>query len=207
MKILALVSGGIDYCFFINGYDVECVIFESTPFTKKEEVMTAKETIKKLSQKYGKKFKTYIVPHGKTQETFFNLVKESDLKYSCIFSRRMMLRISEKIANENGCSFLLTGDCLGQVASQTLDNLILIGNVSKIPVLRPIIGLDKLEIIKIAQEIGTYEVSIKGGISCAVNADYPETHGKQTEMERIESSLGTEKLMNAAVRNMIIEKI
>jgi len=209
MKVLALISGGIDSPVALElilkrNVECKCVIFESSPFTNKDEIETAKKTINILSKKYETKLKTFIVPHGKTQEYFLKNIEKEDLKYGCIFSRRMMLRISEKIAKEQNCDFLLTGDCLGQVASQTLDNLLLIGGAVKLPVLRPLLGLDKTEIVNIAKNIGTFETSILGGIACAVNTDYPETHGKVNEIESIEKKLEVEQLIKTALENKTI---
>ncbi len=200
MKLLALISGGIDSpvalnMFLRHNFEVECIIFENEPFSDPKELENALETIRVLGKKYSKKIKTHILSHGISQEAFLNRAEENELRYGCIFSRRMMLRISERIAKEIGAEYLITGDSMGQVASQTLDNLVLIGTSTKMVVLRPLLGYDKSEIVKIARQIGTYEASIFGGINCSANLDFPETHGKLEEILKIEKKFDLEKLI------------
>lgn len=206
MKALALISGGIDspvaaYIFLKKNFDIAALIFDNQPFSSEKELQNAINTVKDL-EAHGKKINIYVVPHAFVQEKFLNNVNEEEAKYSCIFSRRFMLKTAEKLAGKLGANFLITGDSLGQVASQTLANLAVIDMAVKIPVLRPLIGMDKEEIVKIAKEIGTYENSIAGGITCAAFVDYPVTKADIKEVESIEERFDIDYLIKTCLSKM-----
>ncbi|MFB6166707.1 MAG: 7-cyano-7-deazaguanine synthase [Candidatus Nanohaloarchaea archaeon] len=204
MKLLALNSGGIDspvamHMMLENGFDVEAVVFDLQPFTDEEDVETALETVERLEERHDTGIRATVVPHGFVQERFLDEAGEDEAKYNCLFSRRMMLRTAERLARERDCEGLLTGESLGQVASQTLDNLAVTGEAVEMQVYRPLIGLDKVEIVDRAKEAGTYEVSTRGGIACAAVVDYPETHGVIEEMRSIEERFDVERMVEKGV--------
>jgi len=118
-----------------------------------------------------------------------NLEKLDKGKYTCIFCKRTMLKIGEKYAKDLNCDAIVTGDNLGQVASQTLKNLRTISEGIKLPILRPLIGMDKNEIIEIAKEIGTYEISTSNEIKCFAVPRYPVTKADIEEINKIEAEL------------------
>lgn len=206
LKLLSLISGGIDSpvaadLFLRKNVDLSMVIFDNSPFSSEDELDGAVELIEKLSDRHERDIEVFIVPNGAVQERFLNNCYEKDLSYSCLFNRRMMLRISQKIAEDNELNGLITGDSMGQVASQTLDNLSVIGSVSDLPVYRPLLGMDKHEIIVIAKEIGTFQLTAGRGISCAVNPDYPETHARLKRMRKIENEFPISEMVEERVKS------
>lgn len=200
MDLVALNSGGIDspvamHMMLANGHDVEAIVFDLEPFTDPEDVETAVETVRRLEEVHDAEIPARVVPHGFVQETFLEEVDEEMVKYSCLFSRRVMLRTAERMAETRDAGGLLTGESLGQVASQTLDNLVVTGNAVDLPVFRPLIGRDKMEAVEIAKEIGTYDISTGGGVQCAAVVDQVETHGAIAEIEELEERFDIEAMV------------
>lgn len=160
-KGLLMLSGGIDspvagYLSLKRGVDLECLYFESPPHTSEE----AKNKVIKLADiinKYSGNIKVNIVPFTKLQEQIYKSVPDN---YVITIMRRMMYRIAEKVAKRKNCKILINGESIGQVASQTLSSMIVINDVTNMPVIRPVACMDKLEIIDIAKKIETYETSI-----------------------------------------------
>ena len=158
---LLMLSGGIDspvagYLALKRGVDLECLYFESPPHTSLE----AKNKVIKLASiinSYSGNIKVNVVPFTKLQEEIYKNVDES---YVITIMRRMMYRIAEKVVMKKHLKVILNGESVGQVASQTLSSMIVINNVTNLPIIRPVACLDKLEIIDIANKIGTYETSI-----------------------------------------------
>jgi len=119
-----------------------------------------------------------------------------------------MLRIAEKLAIINKADFIVNGDILGEQASQTLDNLVQIQSViKKIPVIRPLIGYEKLEVIRISQKLNLYELSILQGISCDFNPKFPETHAKISDIEETERNIDFNQWINKLIENAEIVEI
>lgn len=204
MDVLALNSGGIDspvamHLLLEHGHDVAAVTFDMQPFTDADAVQTARETVRVLEDVHETEIPTMVVPHGFVHERFLDEVDDDVVRYNCLFSRRVMLRTAEQLARDRGYDALLTGESLGQVASQTLDNVVVTGDAADIPVLRPVIGMDKKEIVDIAKEVGTYEVSTEGGVRCAAQVDYPETHGVIDEIEMIEERFDVAALVSDGI--------
>ena len=160
-KGLLMLSGGIDspvagYLTLKRGVDIHCLYFESPPHTS----MEAKNKVLKLAQilnNYSGKIKVHVVPFTKMQEAIY---KNCPDIYMITIMRRMMYRIADIYAEKIGAKILVNGESIGQVASQTLNSMYCINNVTNKPVIRPVACLDKLEIIDIAKKIGTYETSI-----------------------------------------------
>ena len=160
-KGLLMLSGGIDspvagYLAQKRGVTVECLYFESPPHTSLE----AKNKVIKLASiinEYSGRVKVHVVPFTLIQEAIFKNCPDT---YMITIMRRMMYRIAELYAGKIGTKILINGESIGQVASQTLDSMYCINNVTNMPVIRPVACLDKLEIIDIAKKINTYETSI-----------------------------------------------
>lgn len=158
---LLMLSGGIDspvagYLALKRGIDLECLYFESPPHTSIE----AKNKVISLASiinKYSGNIKVNVVPFTKLQEAIYKNVDDS---YVITIMRRMMYRIAEEVVKRKHLKIILNGESVGQVASQTLSSMIVINNVTNLPIIRPVACLDKLEIIDIANKIGTYETSI-----------------------------------------------
>jgi tRNA uracil 4-sulfurtransferase len=166
-KMLVLISGGIDspvasYLMMKRGADLDFIHFHSYPFTDKASIEKAEELIKILNRnKNGGRL--YLAPIIDFQK---EVVKNSDPKYRIILYRRLMYKVAEMLAMKLGGKALVSGDNLGQVASQTIENLAVVGHDIAIPIMRPLIGFDKEEIVALAKKIGTYEVSIEHHDDC-----------------------------------------
>ena len=160
-KGLLMLSGGIDspvagYLTLKRGVNVECLYFESPPHTSLE----AKNKVIKLASiinEYSGRVKVHIVPFTLIQEAIFKNCPDT---YMITIMRRMMYRIAALYAEKIGAKILINGESIGQVASQTLDSMVCINNVTNMPVIRPVACFDKLEIIDIAKKINTYDTSI-----------------------------------------------
>ncbi|MCI0529166.1 MAG: tRNA 4-thiouridine(8) synthase ThiI, partial [Nitrospira sp.] len=160
-RVVCLLSGGIDspvaaYRMMKRGADPVFVHFHSYPFLSRASQEKTRDLLKLLAQ-YQYVSKLYLVPFGELQR---QVVLSTPAPLRVILYRRLMMRIAEVIARQNHAMALVTGESLGQVASQTLENISVIQEASSLPILRPLIGMDKEEIIQQAEGIGTYEISI-----------------------------------------------
>lgn len=166
-KALVLLSGGIDSpvaCFEMmkRGVTIECIHFASFPYTSK----AAEEKVYDLAHKLNAlqpNIKLHIISFTKLQEAIYEHVDES---YAITIMRRMMYRISELVAKKNNCLALVSGESIGQVASQTLNSMQVINDVTNYPMIRPLACFDKIEIIDIARKIDTYDISIRPFEDC-----------------------------------------
>ncbi|PUB15199.1 tRNA uracil 4-sulfurtransferase ThiI [Paenisporosarcina sp. OV554] len=201
-KSILMLSGGIDspvagYQMLKRGVRLDAIHFYSPPYTSelsKEKVM---ELADKLSR-FGASVKLHIIPFTAIQQ---EIQKQIPSNVSMTTTRRMMLRITDLVREETGALAIITGESLGQVASQTLESLTAINAVSTTPVLRPLIAFDKLDIIKIAQEIDTYEVSIRPYEDCCTifTPSSPKTKPKLEKVEFYESFKSFDDLIAEAV--------
>ena len=204
-KGLLMLSGGIDspvagYLSLKRGVDLECLYFESPPHTSIE----AKNKVIKLASiidEYSGNIKVNIVPFTKLQETIYKNVPDN---YVITIMRRMMYRIAEKVAKKNKCKILINGESIGQVASQTLSSMIVINNVTNIPVIRPVACMDKIEIIEIAKKIKTYETSILPYEDCCTIflPKHPVINPDLDKCIKYENLFDYEELINECVENI-----
>lgn len=198
MNYLALISGGIDspvaaHLFLKHDFPVRTVIYDAEPFTDQKQAQIALETVERLAKVHDQEIKATIVPFGQVQRSYLDQVEGEEPKYICLFCKRMMLRVAAGLTDD--LAGLITGESLGQVASQTLDNLVVIDSAVDLPVYRPLLGLDKNEIVNIAREIKTFSSSSKDVRKCTAVSNYPETHGDLLKMERIEEKLAIEEIV------------
>ena len=160
-KGLLMLSGGIDspvagYLALKRGIKLDCVYFEAIPHTSIEARNKVINLSKKLLE-YSNNINLYVVPFTEIQEAIY---KNCDNTYIITIMRRMMYRIMEKLVKKTKAHVIINGESIGQVASQTLTSMEVINSVTNVPVIRPVACLDKLEIIKISEKIGTYDISI-----------------------------------------------
>lgn len=191
-KLVSLISGGIDspvasWRLMKRGCKLIFVHFHSYPYQQKTSQEKVKDIVRKLTE-YQINSKLYLVPFGEIQAKIKISVNP---KYRIVLYRRMMIRIAEKIANLEKALGLVTGESIGQVSSQTLHNLNTINSVAKLPVLRPLIGMDKLEIINEAKKIGTFEISIIKDQDCCqlFVPKHPALKTNNYEITQIESPI------------------
>lgn len=192
-KAVALLSGGIDSPVAVwyamrKGLEVEAIHFHSYPFTSKEAQDKVVTLAKRLSHYAGSPFKLHLVPFTDIQT---RLAQTGQEHLIITLMRRSMLRIAQKIAERVRALAVVTGDSLGQVASQTLSSLNVIGRTCELPLLRPLISMDKLEIIAMAKRIGTYETSILPYEDCCTLfvPKSPATNPNLRVVERIERGI------------------
>ncbi|HID43694.1 MAG TPA: hypothetical protein EYP30_07995 [Archaeoglobaceae archaeon] len=177
MKLLALLSSGIDsaaVCYLM----IEKAEIGYMHFAFGEKSI---DKAKKIVLKIAGKGTINTMEHTVLIEFVKNVMQEYGIseRYTCIYCKLGMLKVAEKIAEKNGYDALLTGDNLGQVASQTIPNLFAEDTAVKIPVLRPLIGMDKENIVEIAKKANTYEISIQSDEGCSAVPKYPVTKAKQ----------------------------
>ena len=156
-----MLSGGIDspvsgYLAMKRGIKVECLYFESPPHTSQQALNKVKKLVNILSE-YQPDIKLHVINFTNIQE---NIYKNINSEYMITIMRRMMYRIADIVRIKRHALVIINGESVGQVASQTLNSMSVINNVTNTPVIRPVACLDKLEIIDIAKKIGTYDVSI-----------------------------------------------
>ncbi len=185
------MSGGIDspvasYLMLEKGQELILVHFHNQTIQKQSVKGKVERLAKKLSE-YGK-IKLYMVPFGDLQK---KVIQNIQAKNRMIVYRRIMFWIAEEILKKEGAIGFVTGDCLGQVASQTLDNLGVIHKAAKLPILTPLLGLDKEEIKNIAKKIETYPLSIEPYGDCCsfMIAKHPETKAKLGDIEKEEEKM------------------
>ena len=201
---LALLSGGIDSPVAARlvqrrGVSVGYVHFHSYPYTDRSAIGKA-EKLARILQKYQPPSYLYLVPFAEIQKLIVNSPVPEPLRV--VLYRRTMVKISQRAAEKEGASALVTGESIGQVASQTLENVAAIGDAADMPILRPLIGFDKEEIIAKAREIGTYEISIKecSDVCSRFVPKHPATKVRIADVRRAELEIGTERLVSEALK-------
>ena len=203
-KSLLMLSGGIDspvagYLMMKRGVRLEAIHFYSPPYTSQNSLQKVKDLANELT-KFGAKIRLHIIPFTELQVLIKDSVPEN---MTMTTTRRMMLRIADKVREEIGALAIVTGESLGQVASQTLESLTAINDVTSTPILRPLIASDKLDIIEIAERIGTYETSIKPYEDCCTifTPASPKTKPKLEKVMHYESFTEFDDYIERAVKN------
>lgn len=209
-KGLLMLSGGIDspvagYLALKRGVRIEAIYFESPPHTSEAAKNKVITLAKKLSE-YSGYVKLHVVNFTAIQEA---ILRNCPREYLVTIMRRMMYRISERIASRNNCKVLINGESIGQVASQTLTSMSVINSVTKMPVIRPVACLDKLDIIDIAKSIDTYETSILPYEDCCTIfvPDHPVINPDISTSIEAEESFDYESLLKDAVVNSEVIKV
>ena len=197
-----LLSGGIDspvagYCMMKRGVRCCAIHFQSPPYTGELARDKVMQLAKEMAE-YSGGMRVYLVPFTKCQLEIHEKCPEG---LGTLITRRFMMRIAQEIARQNECNALITGESLGQVASQTMESIVCTDAVCEMPVFRPLIGMDKTEIMDIAKRIGTYETSILPYEDCCTvfTPRHPVTKPKLDTMPKAESKLDVEALVKEAV--------
>ena len=209
-KGMMMMSGGIDspvasYLMMKRGIRLECIHFAAPPYTS-EAVITKITDLCKILYFYKGNVKLFIVPFTNLQEQIYKYAKES---YAITIMRRMMYRITEIVANRRNALVVCNGESIGQVASQTLQSMKSIENVCSLPVIRPLAIFDKVEIIKIAKKIGTYDISIRPYEDCCTIFDpkNPTTQPNMEKIKKIEDSFDWQSLVEECANNLRVINI
>lgn len=203
-KTMLMLSGGIDspvagYMMARRGVEISCAYFHSPPYTSER----AKEKVKdlaKILKEYTGQVNLYVVPFTNIQMAIINKCPEDELT---IIMRRFMMRLACKLADKNEIQSVTTGESIGQVASQTMEGLVVSTDVADRPIFRPLIGMDKEDIMDIARKIGTYETSILPYEDCCTIfvPKHPKTKPKVQFMRKSEEALDVDKLVEEALEN------
>ena len=203
-KAMVMLSGGIDspvasYLTMKRGVAIECIHYASPPYTSQ----AAQDKVLDLARKvapYQGHVRVHLVPFTDLQLAIY---KNCDESYAITIMRRMMYRIAERLSEKQHCLAIVNGESIGQVASQTLESMQTINCVTKMPVIRPVACMDKLEIINIAKQIDTYDISIQPFEDCCTifTPKNPVTKPTIHRAERLESRFDFEKLIDECVEN------
>jgi len=207
-KVICLVSGGIDspvaaWLVMKKGLTPVFVYFDNSPFTDETTQQRALEAMKKLSQCACEKgVKLYIVPHG---DNLADILRNCPRNLTCVLCRRMMYRLAEKITLKEGAEALVTGEIIGEHASQTLRNLRVENEaLSKVTVLRPLNGMNKTEVESIARKIETFNASTKPASCCTGPPPKPRTRARLEEVHKAEERLNIESMIERSLKDVTV---
>jgi len=207
-KVVCLVSGGIDspvasWLLAKIGFTPLFVYFDNNPLSDETTKRRALESVEKVMKHWpNETTRVYVVPQG---ENLMDIITACPRKLTCILRRRMMLRVAEKIANAENAHAIVTGEILGEHASQTLYNLASENSAIRLPILRPLIGMNKVEVERIARKIGTFDISTKPASCCRAAPKQPRTKSRIEEVTRAENRLNIEAMVERAFKNTKIE--
>ena len=204
-KIMHMLSGGIDspvaaYLLMRRGIKIECIHFASPPYTNVGVIEKLKDLLSRLN-KYQPEIRLNIIPFTKIQEEIY---RNADESYAITIMRRMMFRLADRLAHRRRCPAISSGESVGQVASQTLESMYTINEVTSLPVLRPVVAMDKVDIIKLARKIDTYDISIRPFEDCCTifAPKSPKTKPSLEKAKEFEEKFDYETLINEALDNV-----
>jgi len=204
-RAISLFSGGIDspvatWLVMKRGVEVLPLFMDQTPYVGESYIKRAEEAFTGIAR-YAPSdgFSLYSAPMGSVME---RILESPELRFTCILCKRSMYRIAEEFCNYKRAKAVVTGESIGQVASQTLDNLYVLDSAVRIPVLRPLIGWDKREIEDRAKEIGTYTLTAHKVEGCKAVPSTPATRSRIEKIESLESILGLTELCGEAFKKI-----
>ncbi|HUC98039.1 MAG TPA: tRNA uracil 4-sulfurtransferase ThiI, partial [Candidatus Polarisedimenticolaceae bacterium] len=208
-RVVALISGGIDspvaaYRMMQRGCRLIFVHFHSAPYLDQTSQQKVRQLVSELTRCQFHS-RLYLIPFGEIQRQIVAAVARP---LRVILYRRMMLRIAEQVARREKCQALITGESLAQVASQTLENIAVIQQAAQLPVLRPLVGMDKQEIVDQARRIGTYEISSIPDQDCCqlFVPKHPATRARLADVQDDESRLDVEDLIRLGTTQAAVEE-
>ena len=209
-RVMLMLSGGIDspvagYLAMKRGMEIQCVHFASPPYTSPQALEKTKLLAAKIAR-FGGSIQFLTVPFTRIQEEIKKNVPEA---YLMTIMRRFMLRITDQLRENARALAIANGESVGQVASQTLNSMVAINDVTNTPIIRPVATMDKLDIIKVAEEIDTFELSIQPFEDCCTvfAPPSPKTKPKLEKARQYEARLDIEGLIKEAVEGTVIEEI
>lgn len=209
-RAMLMLSGGIDspvagYLAMKRGMEIQCVHFASPPYTSPQALEKTKLLAAKIAR-FGGSIQFLTVPFSRIQEEIKKSVPEA---YLMTIMRRFMLRITDQLRENARALAIANGESVGQVASQTLDSMVAINDVTNTPIIRPVATMDKLDIIKVAEEIDTFELSIQPFEDCCTvfAPPSPKTKPKLEKARQYEARLDVEGLIKESVEGTVIEEI
>jgi thiamine biosynthesis protein ThiI len=205
LKGVLLLSGGIDSpiagtMMLERGLDLALLHMDNRPFTDDREYRKLLGLVKLLRDKAGRELEAYAAPHGLAAQSI--VAKSCDRHFHCVLCRRFMLRTAEALARKVDAEYIVTGESLGQVASQTLKNIMAEDGATALPVLRPLIGLDKSEVVERARKLGTFEVSTSPGLCCTIVPEKPATAASLSRILAEEAKLDIPAILEAEMAGM-----
>jgi tRNA uracil 4-sulfurtransferase len=211
LKAVVLLSDGIDspvtlYKLVMDGWDVVGLHMDNRPFTSDNYLAKVRMLVERVEEVTGATIPLYIAGHGDNQERIANELTElgeNAIKYQCVLCKRQMYRVAQTVAEELGAHAIATGESLGQVASQTIHNLAAEEEAVTFPMVRPLLGLDKEDIIEVAKEIGTYEISIIPSLCCSIVPEKPQTRAKLEKVLPYEEKVGPARMLADAINKMV----
>ena len=209
-RVMLMLSGGIDspvagYLAMKRGMEIQCVHFASPPYTSPQALEKTKLLAAKIAR-FGGSIQFLTVPFSRIQEEIKKSVPEA---YLMTIMRRFMLRITDQLRENARALAIANGESVGQVASQTLESMVAINDVTNTPIIRPVATMDKLDIIKVAEEIDTFELSIQPFEDCCTvfAPPSPKTKPKLEKARQYEARLDVEGLIKESVEGTVIEEI
>ncbi|MHA2290012.1 MAG: hypothetical protein ACXABG_14600 [Promethearchaeota archaeon] len=201
-KFISLLSGGLDspiaaYLMIKRGYTPIFLTFLTSDDYEDSMKKKVVKIVEILSSFTEDKLKVYFIIHDNNLEAFKQVCSR---KLTCVLCKRLMLRIAKQLGKLEQTNIIVTGDILGEQASQTLDNLYSYNNIIQgFILLRPLIGCDKQEVININKQIGLYDTSSESSAGCQFNPQYPETHAKMFEVEDSELKVDISELVENSI--------
>lgn len=202
-KFLCLVSGGIDspaaaYLMLKRGAEVELLHMDNSPYSDEDQLEKVREIRDRLEIVADRHVELTVAPHGRNQEM---LEKNCRKGFQCVLCKRLMLLVAVEIARKRGAQAIVTGESLGQVASQTIQNLRAESTGIDFPIIRPLIGLDKIEIEGIAKTAGTYDISIRSASVCKMVPTRPITMARMESVREQESRIDLQEMVGFSVEH------
>ena len=184
---------------------IECIHFASPPYTQVGVIYKLEDLLKVLNRYQGK-IRLHIIPFTKIQEAIYDHTDES---YCITIMRRMMFRLADRLAKRRNCPVISSGESVGQVASQTLQSMRVINEVTNMPIIRPCATMDKVDIINTAVKIGTYDISIRPFIDCCTifTPKSPKTAPHLEDCLKYEEEFDYEPLLKEALANVEVKFI
>jgi thiamine biosynthesis protein ThiI len=204
--VVCLVSGGIDspvatWLIIRNGLTLICVYFDNAPYADETTKHRAVESVERIQQYASAPLKLYIVPHG---SNLTQILERCQRNLTCVLCKRTMYRIAEKIAVKEGAEAIVTGEIIGEHASQTLRNLhVETQALSDVTIFRPLAGMNKTEVESLARKIGTFDISTRHASCCTCPPKQPRTRATFDEVAAAEKKLDVDAMVNHSCKNAV----